>query len=282
MHLVSSEIDAVRRIVASNNLFGLQHQNLEGITLAATLELACCFWTWQRNHSEEASELVRSWSQQNQSLEQAINALIYRHWPTTNVLASPLFEICPVPFAADISSDRWTMYEDRFARSLERHGDFGRKLSLALSKALHEMVDNVIQHSSATVNHPALGVVGYHISRRVMTFAVADVGRGVLNSLRTNPRWSSLLDSSQALQLAVSASATRRVGDDHEDGGFERVLEALADLNGLLRFRSGNGLLTIDGRGQARQATSSYSQPMDGLQLSVTCRLDDDLQELFL
>jgi hypothetical protein len=112
----------------------------------------------------------------------------------------------------------------------------------------------------------------YSVGRRTMTFAVADLGRGVLASLRTNPAWAALTSSREALVRAIRDRASRRTSVP-KGGGFDQVHRALADLNGVLRFRSGDAALILDGRGRDRQITASDSPAMAGFQISVTCAI---------
>ena len=175
---------------------------------------------------------------------------------------------------SDWASDRSALFQSRFRRSLEIHS-FGKKLSLALSKAMQEMADNVVQHSGPDEEHPALGLVGYHVGKNWMTYAVADIGRGVLASLQTNPTWASLPGSGEALRESVCHYASRRADAPHGTG-FSEVQKSLADLNGTLRFRSGNACLSLVGRQDARRATISSNPYLVGFQLAVTCSLAVD------
>ncbi|MFN7141855.1 MAG: hypothetical protein ACK4UN_21250, partial [Limisphaerales bacterium] len=72
-------------------------------------------------------------------------------------------------------------YESRFVKAAKEHG-FGAKAD-ALAGALFEMSDNVVQHGAEGGALPPKGVIGYHVEEGRLTFAVADVGRGVLASL---------------------------------------------------------------------------------------------------
>lgn len=140
---------------------------------------------------------------------------------------------------------------------------------------MQEMADNVVQHSGPDEEHPGAGLVGYHVEESWMTYAVADVGQGVLSSLETNPKWSVLSHSRDALRAAIYQRASRRIESPGGDG-FSQVQKSLADLNGALRFRSGDACLTLVGRRCVRQATLSSNPYLAGFQLAVTCCLAMD------
>jgi hypothetical protein len=132
------------------------------------------------------------------------------------------------------------------------------------------MADNVIQHSGTDAEHPARGVAGYHVEPQQFSFAVGDVGRGVLASLQENPDWAALRDSPSALRAAVSEQATRRPDKQFGDG-FRKLYEWLADFHGILRFRSGDGVFRVVGLGDSRKGTGGFTAPLAGLQVTVTC-----------
>jgi len=135
-----------------------------------------------------------------------------------------------------------------------------------LVAALHEMVDNVLEH--AGLGDEPRGLVAYAVTEADLCFAVADLGRGVVASLRENPANHGITTDADALRAAITSGASRRSGA--AGTGFSDLIRALADLEGQLSFRSGASRLMLDGRGNAsRVATLSNSPPMPGFQLSV-------------
>src|SRR5213078_530477 len=107
-------------------------------------------------------------------------------------------------------------------------------LSFGLAGALAEVVDNVWEHSASDL--PGLGA--FHLQSRRATFVVADLGIGVLNSLRSNPRYRNLQTSKEALENAVKPGVSR-LDEAGRGSGFGTVLRGLAELWGVLRLRSG-------------------------------------------
>ncbi|HYI01901.1 hypothetical protein [Hyalangium sp.] len=274
MLLNAATIDEVRAYLVQGRAAAIEGVRPSGITLDAALELACAATQWEASSNAIGTALFKKWSGTSSVLPEAASLLSgeVQAPSTPEMFAAPQFELFLLRRRADILETPWDLYRQRFGRSLKSQG-FSSTLAHALSKALDEMADNVIQHSGSDESKPATGLIGYHVNERWMQFAVVDLGRGLLNSLRTNPKWSTLSDSKSALQEAIQNYATRRKSEK-EGGGFKQVHKALADLNGHLRFRSGDAVLTLDGRGKERAARIMSSPVLPGFQLSVTCSLD--------
>src|SRR5208282_3718350 len=145
-----------------------------GITLPALLELGCSCMTSPQSHAAHIERLVESWSKFLPEIGHVRQLFTTgaRSRPQTAPFAAPLMELWPIQSRSDWTGEPASLFQSRFTRSLEKRG-FGRKLSLALSKAMQEMADNIIQHSGRDEDHPALGLVGYHVEERWMTYAVA-------------------------------------------------------------------------------------------------------------
>jgi hypothetical protein len=153
-------------------------------------------------------------------------------------------------------------------------------MSKGLAGAFKEMADNVIQHSGPNPDQPARGFIGYHVADGIMSYGVGDVGRGVLGSLKENPTWQGLADSVEALDAIVTKQASRRpLGG--EGGGFKQFFKSLADLNGHIVLRSGNGVMRIWGTPNGRRGEKGLASPLPGLQLCVTCSIMETPRELF-
>ncbi len=271
MILKAPEVDDVRQM-GERGAEGIRSLSINEMTLGAALELACCWHIWDQERNDAAS-VVAAWAEGVPRLKKARAALQRRGLqsvPQSDRYGAPDWEICCAPLESQLDGFEWSLFQERFKRSLQERG-FSGKMALALSKALREMADNIPRHSSLSQDRPSPGVVGYRVQDGRMSFAVADVGRGVLDSLRQNPKWAGLQASADALERAVWG-ATSNPHEEQGDG-FGQVHRALSDLNGLLRFRSGDGAFTINGRGQAREAWRSFKAPVAGLQLCVSCSL---------
>src|SRR5947209_708367 len=131
------------------------------------------------------------------------------------------------------------------------------------------MTENAVIHAAA----PAI-LVGYHAVRGYTLFCVADVGIGVLASLRRNPKLSGLRLHNEAIRAALQGGTTSRLPEEGGGGfGFRQVFTSLADLWGSLRFRSGEGCLTMEGTDcDANQGSVTHPPPLPGFQVTICCR----------
>jgi hypothetical protein len=110
--------------------------------------------------------------------------------------------------------------------------------------AIGELESNILAHS----RDEASGLVAFEVNERFVGIYASDQGVGVINSLRRNPTFAALDDSGEALQLALQEG----VSSSAEPGrgmGFRPIFVGLASLSALLRFRSGDSLLEINGFG---------------------------------
>lgn len=171
---------------------------------------------------------------------------------------------------------RYHPYESRFRKAAVEAG-FGKKAD-AFTGALFEMADNIVQHSGPNTDSPAIGIIGYYICPAHISFAVADLGCGVLSSLRRNPQWSSLPNSKAALTAILQSHASsRQMAGEGE--GFKQLFRSLTDFNGIVEMRSGNGRLKVTQVPGGREAQPQFIAEAPGLQLSVSCSLNGNPRE---
>lgn len=159
----------------------------------------------------------------------------------------------------------WSRCLRTFEQKLKVSG-FPAGLSRALTGGLGEMADNVWQHSQTKIP----GLIAYEIRRRRMAFAVADIGIGALESLRTNPKHRHLATSMDALQTVILPGASR-----FESGGygFSTLFQAIAELWGIARLRTGEAALLFDRQTESRKRKQYYLPPLKGFQVLVSCKL---------
>jgi hypothetical protein len=160
----------------------------------------------------------------------------------------------------------WSQNIHDLLKELTANG-FSTDLARGLTGAVVEMVDNIWQHSQTP--HP--GVLAYQIRRRNFAFSVADTGIGMLASLRTNARYRTLSSSMDAIRNAIQPGVSRS-----DDGGlgFSELINALADLWGNTRVRSGEASVRIDRTGDERTKDFVYLPHLPGTHVSVRCSLD--------
>lgn len=169
--------------------------------------------------------------------------------------------------ANDLQTEEWQAFTIRFARSARGVG-LHKVLAVGLRGALQEMADNAVLH--AGTDAPTL--VGYRVLDGFAQFCVADVGIGVLNSLRSCPDFGGLRFDNEAIKEALRDGVSR-LGRNKGGMGFRHVFKALAEQWGILRFRSGEGCITMDGTGLDADATTEESLPrLPGFQVTVSCR----------
>jgi anti-sigma regulatory factor (Ser/Thr protein kinase) len=167
----------------------------------------------------------------------------------------------------DLTADRWKTFTIRFARSAQGVG-LHKTIADGLRAALLEMAENTILHSES--DGPSL--VGYRVLDGFAQFCVADLGIGVLRSLRTNPEFSHLRYDHEALREALRDGVSR-FGRNRGGMGFREMFKSLSAQWGRLRLRSGQGCLTMDGMDiAADRLDEDFVVPIPGFQVTVSCR----------
>lgn len=167
----------------------------------------------------------------------------------------------------DFDQQEWNLFLIRFERAA-RASSFSAKAAARLHAALHEMAENAVIHANAPIG----ALVGCTVVDGVAQFCVGNVGIGVLASLRTCPDYAHLSLHNEAIKMALR-DGTSRYGMGRGGFGFRQVFKALAEQWGYLRFRSGEGCVTMDGTGLDVDAgVESYPPLLPGFQVSVCCR----------
>ena len=162
----------------------------------------------------------------------------------------------------------WQEFLVRFRQSAKSIG-FSHDKAQGIAAALGEMADNASTHSCG----PTGILVGYSAVDEAAICCVADVGIGVRESLQHCEEFRGLETHTKALRTALQDGATCR-GPGQGGFGFRRVFKALADMWGTLRFRSGEGCLTMDGTGlDANLGTEEFVLHRPGFQVTICCRL---------
>jgi hypothetical protein len=110
--------------------------------------------------------------------------------------------------------------------------------------ALGELESNIHEHSESAET----GLLAFRAATGVFEFVVADSGIGVLASLQSSASFVSHNDHGKALQMCLT-EGTSRFGEGANRGyGFRPLFIGLMNLQGYLRFRSGDHALILDGR----------------------------------
>jgi hypothetical protein len=138
-----------------------------------------------------------------------------------------------------LDSMTWHPFEARLTRSLIRIGQVPQSHASGLHGVLYEITDNIIQHSGQTEEEPARGITGYQITSKRFWLGICDIGRGALDSLRTNPKWDCLNTDTEALNAILDSQASRRLFDDY-GGGYKKLLQTLTEIGYSVELRTGN------------------------------------------
>jgi anti-sigma regulatory factor (Ser/Thr protein kinase) len=191
--------------------------------------------------------------------------------PRRTIRTQPV-EFYLIGTGTELESDNWKAFTIRFARSAQGVG-LDKTVAGGLRGALLEMADNAVIH--AQTDAPVL--VGYRTLAGFAQFCVADVGIGVLNSLRSCPDFSYLRFDHEAIKEALRDGVSR-YGRNQGGMGFREIFKALAEHWGLLRFRSGEGCIMMDGTGMdADHSREEFLPRLPGFQVTVSCRKNGSL-----
>lgn len=156
------------------------------------------------------------------------------------------------------------------AQKAAKANGFPPKTAAQLAASLGEIQGNIGEHSQA----PRTGLLVFRARPGLFEFAAADWGIGVLASLRECAEYAGLHDHGEALRLMLTEGVSRHGAESGRGMGFRPLFTGLANLNGSLRFRSGDHALTIDGENPGTiPATLAQKVPFKGLFASIACRL---------
>ena len=152
-----------------------------------------------------------------------------------------------------------------------RNVGFPASVSDALQGALHEMAENAVIHSESTTGI----LVGYQVMSDTALFTVVDLGIGILASLRSHRDYQHLRVHLEAIREALHVGVSR-FGPGQGGLGFSQVFKSLAADSGLVRFRSGEGCVMMDGTDlEADKGEESYVLCRPGFQVTICCRMSN-------
>lgn len=156
------------------------------------------------------------------------------------------------------ASDAWEIASVDFLMKVQRAAQKTSRLPGMIpgqmAAAILELAGNVEEHSAA----PETGIIAFRATAGVFEFVVADQGIGILRSLRGSPEFLTLDDHGRAMELALTDGVSR-FQDPHRGHGFRPIFQGLTNLNGYLRFRSGDHAIIMDGTTPSL-ATAQLSQ----------------------
>jgi hypothetical protein len=146
--------------------------------------------------------------------------------------------------------------------------NFGKAAPLLIA-AMGELIGNVVDHSEAVET----ALIVFSAQNRLFEFVVADRGIGALDSLRKSSEHVLLSDHGAALNAMIETGVSRFGSGTGHGNGFQPIFERLADMQGFLRFRSGDYALTLDGQfGDKLKLQLSQKPRLTGFLAAVVCR----------
>lgn len=243
--------------------------SLNATTLPAIIQYKCLAWTLNIDLPPLPQEIVDSDIGKAfcsiESLLQSGQELRPTHIPTID---SRSVEFTALTAKTDIETQSWQLFEARFNRSAQQSG-FSHSIADLLQAALYEMAENALLHSNARI--PV--IVAYRVLDGFAQFCVADLGIGVLESLRKCPDYCALHTHKDAIRKALQDGVSR-FGYQRGGLGFRQVFKAVASQWGLLRFRSGEGSIVIDGTYcDADKGSELFLPFLPGFQIAISCRV---------
>jgi hypothetical protein len=168
----------------------------------------------------------------------------------------------------EVEDARWVAFCRRLMDAGQKAG-LPKGFSQGLAGTFEEMTSNILEHSE----RPGSGLVGYQWREGEFEYVVADAGVGVLESLKQHADYSWLLDSGQALEVAVCDGESRYGREAHRGTGFHNLLYNIANRNSYVRFRSGDHSYTIDGTQTPSLKKTQSCSPFQGFLISIISRV---------
>jgi anti-sigma regulatory factor (Ser/Thr protein kinase) len=170
------------------------------------------------------------------------------------------------------ASDDWEIASVDFLMKVQRAAQETSKLPGTIpgqmAAAILELAGNVEEHSAA----PETGIIAFRATAGVFEFVVADQGIGILCSLRDSPEFLTLDDHGRAMELALTDGVSR-FQDPRRGHGFRPIFQGLTNLNGYLRFRSGDHAIIMDGTTPSLATAQLAQKPFFAVFFaSVTCK----------
>lgn len=264
-------VEELQQAAGAGQAVGCFVDPLENTTLPALLEYGCA----RRHYPSLAALPARIFaSPLGRAIQEVRSELGLR---TTGRQKSPPRTMTPEAHEFFVlegndptSGQDWGEFLVRFRQSVKSVG-FDLEKAKGIAAALGEMADNAALHANAPVGV----LVGYQVIDGAAVCCVADVGDGVLKSLTTHEAYRHVQSHKEAVRLALRKGVSR-FGPGQGGLGFYNVFKALAAMSGTLRFRSGEGCVTMDGTDfEADKGEESYVLFRPGFQVTICCRVSN-------
>ncbi len=153
------------------------------------------------------------------------------------------------------------------ARAALRLAGMPDTASLRLSGALHELLNNVDEHSGPG----ATCLAGFEVEAGAASLCVADTGAGVLAGFRSGSVTEVPRDAGEALRWAVLEHRSR-TGLLGRGTGFQTVVNAFRTLDAAMRVRSDDASLELVQRSSDTDSLLRKQGKLGGFVVSVQLR----------
>lgn len=242
---------------------------LEHATLPGILEYGCAKWHCPSLPALPARVFSSSLGRALQEVRSELGLRVTgRQKPPPRTMTPEAHEFFVLEGSATRTTEQdWGEFLVRFRQSVKSVG-FALEKAKGIAAALGEMADNAVLHANAPVGV----LVGYQVIDGAAVSCVADVGIGVLASLTSHEAYRDVQTHKAAVRLALRRGVSR-FGPGQGGTGFYNVFKALAAMSGTLRFRSGEGCVTMDGTDfDDDKGEESYVVFRPGFQVTICCR----------
>jgi anti-sigma regulatory factor (Ser/Thr protein kinase) len=269
MCLTCELVEELQQAASAGRAIGCFVDPLENTTLPALLEYGCA----RRQYPSLAALPARIFASPLGRAIQEVRSelglrMTGRQKPPPRTMTPEADEFFVLEGNDPTTGQDWGEFLVRFRQSVKSVG-FDLEKAKGIAAALGEMADNAALHANATVGV----LVGYQVIDGAAVCCVADVGDGVLKSLTTHEAYRHVQSHKEAVRLALRRGVSR-FGPGQGGLGFYNVFKALAAMSGTLRFRSGEGCITMDGTDfEADKGEERYVLFRPGFQVTICCRL---------
>lgn len=260
----TAKVERFRRAAADGWSAKLDAFDVEEIKLDAAVDLACWIITAGASLRGAAEPWIERQVRRS-TVVRAARAALEEGTATHRIGTS----WCLRPTFAAQEDVALGEFQRDYRMELERVGAFEKVLARATAQSFGELLDNVADHSGPTKDAPARGVVGFQIVQGHTRFVVADLGRGMLASLQTNPAHAHLSTQFEALHAIVYEGASSRIGVARGNG-VRQVLNSIVELQGTVRIRSVDGGVSITGNATEIRPQTFRTPAQAGTFVSVT------------
>lgn len=267
-----SNAGKIRQAVADTDREALRVMPFDTISIGACIELCCALQDWRAASNECGLETFQRLAAEMPMLslcDERLTETIHHPERSRFRVGGGELVLSAVAQQQAFQERAWNEFQQGLVDQLKRCG-FQPGFAIALSAAFAEIAQNVPDHSAVADHEMAASLVGYLAMPGELHFAVGDLGRGVLASLRENPRWASMRDSRQAILATLEHGATRK--PEHPEGtGLKLALKSFVDRNGILSVRSGDATAHVGRDNDGRHIVMGFAPKLPGTCVTASC-----------